>query len=235
MATILQRGTKGKRDTQTGKLSLTVKWVVDDLAAVLTVGDAFVLGLPEIDRDFTQQIDGAGRYEVTIMYGGIDAKGPVNPGRQGGRWSGRITIREEPIETAPNFQALMTTYQGSLDDNGKVTWPATLTQKGGSTGLSGGKAASIKNKMFGVSTYPVLGGEVEHEYMEKSEPGDLLTRVGKVLAALPAGGPKTPKDYVWVTMCPEFEPHGTAWNIKDKYQLVHKDSYLSVVYQVIAR
>lgn len=235
MAATEQRGTKGKRETQTGKLTLTSKWIVDDLEEVLTVGDDEILGLPEIDRDFAQLNDGKGRYEVTITYGGIDPKGPNRQGKQGGTWSGRITIREEPIETAPNFEKLRVEYEGDVDDNGKVTWPVNLSKARTGTGLGGKKTTSKKNPMYGVSTFPTIGGEVEHSYMLKEEPPDLLTRVGLVISQLPSGGPKTPKDYVWVTMCPEFEPHGKAWQIRDKYQLVHRDGYLAVVYQVIRR
>lgn len=229
-ATIPQRPTQGKRD-RLGRISISRQWTVDTLAEVFTVGEPTVLNLPEEDRSFERLDDGPGRYRVTITYAGCQGDSPDSKDT----WNGKLSMREEPIESAPNFQALFKTYQGSFDENGKVTWPEKLSSKTG--GLGSKSTQTKKNPMFGASTYPVLQGELERTYTRVRLPPNLLTSVGKVLKKLPgSSGLSTPPGYVWIVLCPDWSNnHGSAWSITERYLLTPGEGYQSIVYGTIQR
>ena len=231
MASVEQRGIKTSRDKQ-GGVTLTKSWVVDTLEETQTVGDEFVMGMPEEDRSSVRLENG--RHEVTINYKG--AADDTKPEQE--KWSGKLSFREDPIQAHPNWAELRDTYGWVDEGGGKGHFPEDMPAgRGTATGLSGGKpAAGKKNPMFGAKTFPVLIGEVTHGYVRKALPGDLLDRVGRVLESLPSSsGIATPAGYAWLTQTPEFDQEGNSWRIVDHYKLLPEDGYLAVAYKLIKR
>jgi hypothetical protein len=243
MPIIEQRAGSGGRDNK-GAITLARKFVVDTLEEVFNVApERALFGLPEDTRNYTQQSEGAGRYEVNITYKGISPSGPSpqSPDADSAQWSGKVVIREEPLESCPELQQLLTEYEGTIKkENGKVVldWPEFLTSGGGGSGLGSGGNGKVRNPMFGAKTYPVISGEVQVEYVWANSklPNDLYNRVGRALPALPGGRVPTPDGYVWIVMCPEFVQHGErAWKIRQSYRLAKKDSYIAIIHKVIGR
>jgi hypothetical protein len=235
MASLLQRGTTINRD-KFGVITLTVNWVVDTLEETMSVGASMVFGLPETGRNGAQMDDGKGRYKLTITYAG--SQDDSKPNQE--RWSGRLSFREEPIESHPQIMRLMRDYEGSFEGEGserKVVWPEFLKGSDKGSGFSKAQGGSgVKNPMFGARTYPVLVGEITHSYQRKQRPADLLTKVGKVLASLPSGsGLQTPSGYCWVTQLPEWDQQGGCWKIDDHYMLTPKEGYVALTYNAIRR
>lgn len=209
-----------QRDRRDG-ISIVRKYVVDTERETLSAfAGQSVLGLPEDSRT-SHQLEN-GRHELLITYKGISVEmTPVNKRR----WSGRLSMREEPIETFPKLQELMKTFEGSYDENGKVKFPETLSGGTGG-GFGGGTGGTTENPMNGAKTWQSIEGEITCNYIAKSFPSDFYSQIGAVVQTLPNSGIRKPKGYVFVTLLPEFDHFGDSWEITLKYKLVRDDSYL---------
>jgi hypothetical protein len=225
------RGTRYQRNRLNG-ITITRVFMVDTIEEADTVApEGSLYGIPEDEREAQQENEGKGRFKVTITYRGAKDDTPANKER----WSGKIVVREEPIESCPIFEELKAKYQGRINPQTKrVEWPETITARSGNLGSAGVKQ---RNPMFGAKTYPVQEGEVQHSYIRKKFPGDFYNKLGKVLKRLPGGsGIPTPTGYVWVTMTPEFEGMGPdAWSLKDNYRLTKEDSFTAIIHSLIRR
>lgn len=234
MASVEQRGLTTSRDKQ-GGITVSKQWVVDTLDETLTVGEESVLGLPEEDRGSQKRDDG--RHLVTINYKG--AQEDSSPQRE--KWGGKLTFREDPIQSHPNWTRLRDDYGWVDDGGGKGHFPEEMPANSpGKTGVGTGAAArgqdGAKNPMFGAKTFPVIVGDISHSYIRRELPQDLLGKIGRVLNDLPGNsGIRTPEGYAWLTQCPEFDQEGNAWRIVDHYKLVPKDGYLYIAYNLIKR
>ncbi len=210
----------------------------------LLCGPDSVAGLPKESIAWTQEEEGVGRLVVTVNYKGVSTTTPGIAPRDKNNpiWSGKIVIREEPITSAPNLDALLKKYQGKLtaDAQGRVTikWDEFLTGGSSSGGLSGGEVSKVRNPMYGAKTFPVQEGEVQATFVHQgiNLPDDIYDRLGRVLTSLKGSRIKTPKGYVWVTMAPEFKELGQkAWEIRQSYRLTLKDSYTAIIHSIIRR
>lgn len=211
-------------------------WIVDTENETLTVGEASVLGLPEDDRDAQQELEGAGRYRVTITYKGMTSDSQAEKES----WNGRLSFREEKLETHPFIDLILERYEGKIEgagDEKKIVFPEFLSEKSQGRGLDGSsKKTQQRNPMFSATTYPQQIGEVEHEYYRTSLPSDIYTRSGRVVQALPGRSDiETPEGYVWLMQPPEFSNEGDGWRIRDRYQLVPSHNYLVILSSIIVR
>ena len=205
-------GLSGSRDER-GLISLAVPWNCATLAETLFVGGAFPFGLPEVGRAISQLDDGS--YQVTINFQGIeDAEG------QADSFEFDSSFREEPIESHPAIDQIKRQYGGSLNSDGRITFPEKLPGgSAGSGGLNGRRAgAGEKNPMFGVTTYLVLNAVFRHTYLRRSIPGNLLDRVGTTIGSLPEGFP-TPPGRNWLIMPPKVGRRGNVYEISEEWML----------------
>lgn len=233
MASLHQRGLEVNID-QTGGMTAVDRFICDTLKEALAVTSDLIEGIPLETRKIKQLNDGPGRFEALLTYKGIQAQPPQNLER----WSCRLSFREEPIETHPQFATLLKLYEGTVtvDERGavSVSWPQYLKNGGGGGFFGGGSNGKTPNPMYGAKTYPVLSAEAEHEYLRFSKPSSLMSQIGQVLPQLDtAAGLNTPNGYVWVRLCPEWETYGIqAWRIREKFELYPAGSYVPVVQSV---
>ena len=228
MSAIEQQGTKLRRD-QRGLVSITKSWVVDTLEETLSVGDAALLGLPEVGRD-ANQLEGKGRYLVNITYEGTQEEN----GREDS-YEFDSSFAEEPIESHKDIEALKAAFGGVENDDGTITFPLKLpsSKQGGSGGLSGGKTTkSGKNPLYGLKTYPVLRAVFRHTYLRRTLPGGLLDKIGKIRKGLPEGFP-TPNERDWLCMAPKVSRRGNVYEISEELMLSAPGGWPEAVHGLI--
>lgn len=228
MAVIEQRGQTMQRDRRDG-ITIVRKRLVDTEAETLSAfAGETVMGLPEESRT-SHQLE-TGRHELLITYKGISIEEtPINKRR----WSGKLSMREEPLETFPRLPQLMKKFEGTFDDNGKVKFPDVLSGSN-SGGFGGGTGSGKKNPMSGARTWQSIEGEITCNYISKVWPTDFYSQINAVRLTLPNSGIRRPKGYVFVTLLPEFDHYGEAWEITRKYKLVREDGYLRWLAETLA-
>jgi len=210
---------KGKR-TRTGLLTYTREFVVDTEDECLTVGPSSVNGCGEEDREWEKIVSGKERWKVTITYQGCEEDKETVTVKE--------VLREEPIESHPNIDTIKKTYQGTENEDGTISFPATIsTSSSGGSGLSSSKKSS-KNPMYGAKTYARRSAEWSRVYMRKTMPSDLLDKAGRTSKG-PPGAPNAPAGKIWVYGCSEATQRGSAVEVKESATL-EDESVASAVY-----
>ena len=223
------QGTRGSRDER-GLISITIPWIVASLNEVLTVGEANVLGLPETRREFSDHE--AGKFLVNITYEGSQSD---EGNTESFEWD--TSLAEEPIESHPLIETLKSNYGGTVNSEGRITFPEKISGKstGSSAGLGGGvKSRSDKNPLFGLSTYLVTKAVFRHTYLRRTFPESILDRIGTVQHHLPGGFP-TPQGRNWLVMAPKIARRGNLYEISEELMLSAPGGWPEAVYQLIQR
>jgi hypothetical protein len=204
-------GLSGSRDER-GLVSLAIPWNCATLAETLSVGGANPFGLPEVGRALSQLDDGS--FQVTIAFEGTE-----NPEGQADSFEFDSSFREEPIESHPAIESIKERYGGTLNSEGRLTFPEKIPgNRGGGTGLGARRESGGANPMFGVSTYLVLNAVFRHTYLRRTIPNDLLNQVGTTRDSLPEGFP-TPPNRNWLVMPPKVVRRGNAYEIAEEWML----------------
>jgi hypothetical protein len=204
-------GLTGSRDER-GLVSLSIPWNCLTLNETLRVGDANPFGLPEVGRTITQLDDAS--FQVTITFEGTEA-----PEGQTDSFEFDSSFREEPIESHPEIDQIKERYGGTLNSEGRITFPEKLPGgRAAGTGLGNRRATGDANPLFGVSTYLVLNAVFRHTYLRRTIPNDLLNRVGTTRDNLPEGFP-TPPGRNWLIMPPKVIRRGNAYEIAEEWML----------------
>lgn len=217
-----QQDQSGSRDRK-GLLTFTRKHVVDTEAECLTVGEAYILGCGEESRNWSRRKGGKERWDVTITYQGISAEN-----QEAASVKVKQVIREEPIESHPEIERIKKDYEGKENDDGTISFPATLTAKSNGSFRSK-KKGSTKNKMYGAKTYGRKSAMWTRTYMRKTEPDDILDQAGK-LTKKPPGAPRAPEGKIWLYGCAEITPRGDAFEITENATLEDEDGPATAAY-----
>lgn len=217
-----QQERSGSRDRK-GLLTFTRKHVVDTEDECLTIGEAQILGCGEESRNWSRRTGGKERWDVTITYQGITAES-----EEAATVKVKQVIREEPIESHPDIERIKKDYEGRENDDGSISFPATLTAKAGGSFRSK-KKGSTKNKMYGAKTYGRKSAMWTRSYMRKTEPDDILDQAGK-LSRKPKGAPRAPEGKIWLHGCAEITPRGNAFEITENATLEDEDGPATAAY-----
>lgn len=218
-----QQERSGSRN-RTGLLTFTRKFVVDTEEECLSVGPASILGCGEESRSWSRRTGtGKERWDVTITYQGITAENDENASVKV-----KQIIREEPIESHPDIERIKREYEGRENDDGTISFPATLSAKSGGSFRSK-KKGSTKNKMYGAKTYGRKSAQWTRTYMRRSEPEDILDQAGR-LSRKPPGAPRAPEGKIWLYGCSEITPRGNAFEITENATLEDEDGPATAAY-----
>lgn len=201
----------GKRD-RNGLLTYVRVFVVDSEEEAETVGPASVNGCGEEDRSWARQAGGKGRFKVTITYQGLREETDKATVRV------KQVIREEPIESHPSIETIKSKYGGVENEDGTITFPATLTNSSGGSGFGSAKTSTSKNPMYGAKTYGRKSAEWNRTYMRHTVPSDILDMEGKT-SKQPPGAPRAPTGKIWVYGCAESEEKGNAVQVSENATL----------------
>lgn len=220
--------------TDVGLVSITIKYYCD-------TEDEALFGLPSSYRGMARRSGSGAEWDAgedkwiasAVFQGLADGADPSSELEQytiDGEW------REEPIEAFPDRALLVSTYGGYIDAaDGRLKFPETLSSSGsGATGFSSSSKASVKNPMFGVTSYPVLRLVAEHTYVRSSAPSGIYTRVGTVLTSLPSGFDE-PDGKTWIVDTPTIRRIGNARHITERYKDIDMLKHVEALYRLIKK
>jgi hypothetical protein len=229
------QGIRGRRDPR-GLVSLTVPWYCSSLEETMTVGEATVLGLPEVGRDLAQ-VEMKDKFLVNISYEGL-----MSDAGDMSTFEFEDSFSEDPIETHPEFEQLKKDYNGSIDPSTKrVVWPEIL--KSGSSGSQNGLLGVLtagkqgKNPLYGLTTYLAQKGIWRRTFLVKKLPANLFDSIGQVFSSLPteAKDMPVPKDRNWLFIPPKLSWKGNCWEVGEQLMMSPPGGWPPQVYKLIQR
>ena len=217
MAFTLSNETDGVTD-RLGVTSVKLVYHADSLLESLTdVPGASGMSLPFIDRQVRQRNDGG--YAVTLNYEGVLPGGKTNVDY----YEVECTTGEEPIESHPRIEKLMQIYGGEEKD-GRVTFPATITDSSGKT---------VQNALFGASVYYVAGIVWTRQWLSVSLPERIVKAVGKIDEPPNPPGrelPALPGKRNWLKMRGIARWRGNVWHVTEGWMLSDEGGWNNDVY-----
>jgi len=235
MAQIRNQGITGKT-TREGLATFTVPYHVDTLAEALDAGDSTFLGIPIVERSFTERTGGTDHgFDVVVTYEGLSdekEEGDVET------YEWRGSFSKEPIETHPKINALIATWGGRIGADGKITWDPKKPDGSGEAqgeGLDLGEDSTEdeKNPMYGNDTYLVLGAIFSRNRVVKTIPKDVLENIGKIQKSIPWGDFPTPAGRDWLGMAPTISQRGNAYEIADNLMLSAPGGWPGPIHELI--
>lgn len=202
-----------------GVATVTVPYYAQTLEECFSVAlSRIVVGLPEHSRTF-QHSEG-GLYVVNVLYQGQE-KPTAEPKLV--RYGLRGSFEEEAIEANPLINELVKKYNGQWKD-ARVIFPATYTEAANASGgLSKGDNKEKKNPMAGVEKYKKLGVIWQRTYATSSIPGNVLSRVGRVIDSPPGTPPELRGRTKWLVMPPNTDTRGNVTEVSEEYLLLDED------------
>jgi len=216
------KGITGGTD-EVGVVSYAIPYWAKSIEECATVAiDRVVNGLPEKSRSW-QPGEGA-VFIVTVIYQGQqDPKD--DPKERQVQTSVRPTYSEEPLEMHPDILQIIKKYAGKVDPiTRRVSFPPEYVPgNNGARGLSAGVSSAEnlkKNPFYGVEKYMKLNVTFTRTYAAKALPGNLLSRIGRVVGT-PPGAPAGYKNRKkWLVMPPTANQRGNVVEITEEYSLL---------------
>lgn len=220
------KGIVGGTD-EIGVTSYQVPFYARSIEECTTVGRGYkVNGLPEKSRTWAP---GEGAvFVVTVLFQGqSDPSDSPKPGEV--QIGVRPSYHEEPLELHPDIIEICEKYAGKPDPaTGRVIFPMFyIPGKDGSRGLPGSQYVSTtskRNPFYGVEKFMKLDVTVTRTYAAKALPGDLLSRIGKVVSAPPGAPAGYANRKKWLVMPPTANTRGNVAEITEEYLLLDDDT-----------
>jgi len=219
------KGIQGSVD-KIGVKQITVPYYARNLEECAVVAQGRIVdGLPEESRTW-QPGEGA-MFIVTVIYQGQEDP-TDNPKASNIQTSLQTSWEEEPIETHPKINEIIEKYAGDVDPNTKaVTFPQFYVPgKDGKRGLDDHASVlkgSVKNPFFGVFKYKKLTVVYSRTYAISKIPGNLLTRVGKIVNTPPGSPPELKGRTKWLVLPPVMNQRGNVFEIGESYHLLEEE------------
>lgn len=208
-----------------GVTSYQVPFYAKSIEECTTVGRGYkVNGLPEKSRTWAPG-DG-GIFVVTILFQG-QSDPADSPKASEVQIGVRPSYHEEPIEMHPDIIEIMEKYSGAKDASGRIVFDPYYTPgKDGARGLPGNSQdkTSKRNPFFGVEKFMKLDVTVTRTYAAKAIPGDLLSRIGKVVSAPPGAPSGYANRRKWLVMPPTANQRGNVAEVTEEYLLLDDDT-----------
>lgn len=207
MAAIEIKGKKFSR-TKTGEVQFHVTYHCESEEAALYHVPTTYLGL-KLDNLSGSEWDGGSRqYLTTGVYIGVPADAPEPEEFDTFDFDGEY--REEPIETFPRRDLLISVY-GAYLDNGKLKFPEVLPVKSRSRSTRAG--AEQQNPMNGVESYPVDFFTARQTMVRKVIPSEVFREKGTIVASLPSGFDYSGEGDAWFVDAPRITSRGNVKQI----------------------
>lgn len=159
----------GSRNQRLGLVNIDVRCYAPDLPTAI-MGDSSVISgplgigsLPEWEpRKWSRRPEGEG-YDVDLNFSGF-----IGQDLSGEEFELDGITADDPIESNPNFNTLISVYNGDPDYNGtgRANWPASI--KG------------AHNPMHGVEVYHNPGLTWTHRYVRSVIPSGIIARLGYI-------------------------------------------------------
>lgn len=214
----------GSVDPRLGIVALRLKcWAPDLLTAVAGAVPAVALGLVENQpRTFSRDTSGEqGGYHVMVTLEGLAITGPEAEAAEEYTLDG--TTSEDPIESHPNYPALVEIYQGDPDEQtGRARWPRLL-----------GDAESgeqRRNPMHGVESYLVPGLVWTRRRVSRVLPGSLVAGLGTIETP-PGRPPELQGNRNWLKVRARATWRGNVWQIEESWLLSGPEGWVPEMYQ----
>lgn len=226
-----QSSLDGSVDPKLGIVALKLKcWAPTLLAAILAPAPAIGVGLVENQpRQFSRMPAGdeAG-YEVSLTL-----EGHTQPDQADGEeYSLEGTTSEDPIETHPEYQALLDLYNGTEDaSSGKAKWPKTIS--GGEQTFAGqpdGSAPEQRNPMHGVEGYLVPGLTWTRKSVSRTLPYSIIRSLGTIDNP-PGNPPELSGNRNWLKIRARATFRGNVWQIEETWLLSGPDGWVPEMYR----
>lgn len=227
----------GSLDPKLGILAVKIKcWAPDLLTAVTGRAPDFGLsGLIEYQpRTFSRGVAGEQQgYDVSLTF-----EGHLSPDDADGEefeLSGDLS--EDPVESHPDFDLLITNYNGTADDgNGRAKWPTTLadalsssgtrTNSAGEAQLSlgtdlvvGSSADATRNPMHGVESYRVPSAIWTRTWVSRRLPKGLIQELATLTSEVPGNdAPELVGREQWLCVRITGTFRGNIWKLRQSWQ-----------------
>lgn len=178
----------------------------------------------------TRQVDGGMRTFWT--YQGIRGNGNVVTFKDRTNsldYGYEPSFSQKPLETHPNFLAIVTQYGGYPDTNGRVFWPKenpVATEGGG--GFSGGSGTK-ENPMYGQQDYFSIEGTYRFRYLSKSQPETAAFSGMIVTSGLPGNPPNVSEGRNWLLLV-FYRRRGLIFDITEQYWLSGRGGWPAPLY-----
>lgn len=211
----------GSLDPKLGVVAIRLKCHADDLLTAITgeVPSIGVQGLVENQpRTFARNEAGdqAG-YIVEITLEGHLA--PDNA--KGEEFTLDATTSEDPIESHPEYSALLQIYGGEEDaSSGKARWPKTLSAE----------AADTRNPMHGVESYLVPGLVWTRRWVSLYLPPGMVRSIGTIDQP-PGSPPELSGNRNWLKVRARATWRGNIWVIEESWLLSGPDGWVPEMYR----
>ena len=212
----------GSRNMRLGLVNIDVRCYAPDLVTAIT-GDSSVIAsalgilVPEWDpRKWSMRPEGTA-YDVDINFSGY-----IGESITGEEFEFNGSTSDDPIESNPNFPALIQAYQGDPDYNGtgRANWPVTINGQ--------------RNPMHGVESYYNPGGTWTHRYCSAVIPASAIAFLG-CIDTPPGGGQYPPglsQGRNWLKIRVVAKWIGNVWQIEETWLLSGPYGWVPAMYQL---
>lgn len=201
---------KGKSFTRNrrGETTCRVKYKADTESDALREVPAFYLGLRLENWSGEEWAAGVDEYIVTATYQGLidDDDEP----EEFDTYETDRETREEPIESFPRRDLLVSAYGAYLED-GRLKFPEKLPNRNNRGRLE-------TNPLFGTTSYPIRVGVARWTMTRKLVPSDLWDQGGSIVESLPAGFGYAGTGNAWYVDGPRVVERGSAKQIAMEYR-----------------
>jgi hypothetical protein len=225
-------GSSGSRDEE-GLITHVQPYFAKTISQVETIGEPFMLGVPEVSRTWSELENQDVGYQVDVTYQGRSKEEEGKP-----TYSLDLSLAEEPIETFPQIEDLKNRFGGIVNEDGRIQFPEKLprTGTGGSGGLTGGTTTvGDKNPLFGLTTYLVTKAIVEKTMIQEKVPRDLFDEIGTITDRIPGNFIPTPKGRNWMVLPAGLQQQGDAVTVTYRWMMSAPGGWPEAIYRLIQR
>lgn len=199
-----------------GTVRLQIRYAADTRAQALTAVPTVVEGLPWAGDRATPWQARDGRWLVDAVYEGVVS----DPPPEFDYYEIRTEEREQKIESFEPRQALIEDYGATINEEGRLEFPPTLSAPPNRIGLPltldnrGSAAPERPNPLHGVTTYPVTASVAVWRLVRKRVPGSLAKQARTVIDRLPSGFDHAGRSEAWYVRPLQLRKVGNAWEIE---------------------
>lgn len=204
-----------------GVATLVQPWKCDTLEEAFTVGEANLVGLPQIGRRFGHYSDKTKDqgFQIGVEYEGLPSM--YDEDQETFDYAGDFS--KESIDSFPDLQWLKDEFAARVDENGHIAFPEKLPASAGGGAGAGGfaqgadNAKERQNPMHGKKDWPLFGCLYSRTYVRRKFPRHILRKIGNIISH-PASI-YTPDGRDWLFLMPGIRGRGNVVQITEKILL----------------
>lgn len=224
--------------SRTGGIALVVPYAINRISEIPAVVLREYEGLIWTGEGQLQQHPSGTKYTYHAQYQGVmplTAEGEPLGGALAGEWSVEPADERIPLERFSKRVSLMLAFDGYIDADGKIKFPAKITQTPSGTitrGLFGkGNSGSNRdytrlvpgddNPAFGLESVFMPGCRVRLTTVRSSVPKDLMRRGRRIVKDLPIEALRGVDwgDVDWLSSIPRPEPWGPGIKLTEEWTM----------------